>query len=170
MPLEKLDAVLAEAAQGEVVSAANLNSPDQVVIAGNAAAVARRWNSPRPLEPAERFCCGERSVPCALMKRGAGSAEARSGCDRVSRPECSADQQLASARGPHGAEAREGLFQQVPNPVRWSDSMRALASAGGDAICGGRRGSGAYRAATKHRRNACGVKFGEAADAEKLAT
>ena len=34
LPEGKLDAVLAEAAQGEVVTAANLNSPDQVVIAG----------------------------------------------------------------------------------------------------------------------------------------
>jgi [acyl-carrier-protein] S-malonyltransferase len=41
LPEGKLDAILAEAAQGEVVSAANLNSPDQVVIAGHAGAVAR---------------------------------------------------------------------------------------------------------------------------------
>src|SRR5689334_6212564 len=41
LPEGKLDAILAESAQGEVVSAANLNSPDQVVIAGNAAAVTR---------------------------------------------------------------------------------------------------------------------------------
>src|ERR1700687_86186 len=41
LPEGKLDAILAEAAQGEVVSAANLNSPDQVVIAGHAGAVNR---------------------------------------------------------------------------------------------------------------------------------
>src|SRR5690348_7712255 len=41
LPDGKLEGVLAEAAQGEVVTAANLNSPDQVVIAGHAAAVAR---------------------------------------------------------------------------------------------------------------------------------
>src|SRR5712691_9582564 len=41
LPEGKLDAILAEAAQGEVVSAANLNSPDQIVIAGHAAAVNR---------------------------------------------------------------------------------------------------------------------------------
>ncbi|HEY2845636.1 MAG TPA: ACP S-malonyltransferase, partial [Bryobacteraceae bacterium] len=40
-PLDKLDAVLAEAAQGEIVTAANLNSPDQIVIAGHTAAVHR---------------------------------------------------------------------------------------------------------------------------------
>ncbi|HYO84159.1 MAG TPA: ACP S-malonyltransferase, partial [Bryobacteraceae bacterium] len=37
----KLDSILAEAAQGEVVSAANFNSPDQIVIAGHAGAVGR---------------------------------------------------------------------------------------------------------------------------------
>jgi [acyl-carrier-protein] S-malonyltransferase len=41
LPEGKLEAILAEAAQGEVVSAANLNSPDQIVIAGHAGAVAR---------------------------------------------------------------------------------------------------------------------------------
>src|SRR5271167_4070560 len=41
LPEGALDRILAEAAQGEVVSAANLNSPDQVVIAGHAAAVQR---------------------------------------------------------------------------------------------------------------------------------
>jgi len=41
MPEDKLDAVLQEAAQGDIVTAANLNSPDQVVIAGHAAAVNR---------------------------------------------------------------------------------------------------------------------------------
>ena len=41
LPAEKLDSVLAEASQGEVVTAANFNSPDQVVIAGHAGAVNR---------------------------------------------------------------------------------------------------------------------------------
>src|SRR5579885_2488479 len=39
LPESSLDTILAEAAQGEVVTAANLNSPDQVVIAGHASAV-----------------------------------------------------------------------------------------------------------------------------------
>jgi [acyl-carrier-protein] S-malonyltransferase len=29
-----------------------------------------------------------------------------------------------------GAEAREGLYQQVPNPVRWAESVRYLAGQG----------------------------------------
>src|SRR6202011_2029516 len=41
LPEGKLEGILAAAAQGEVVSAANLNSPDQIVIAGHAGAVQR---------------------------------------------------------------------------------------------------------------------------------
>src|SRR5689334_11202451 len=44
LPEGKLDSILTEAAAGEVVSAANLNSPDQIVIAGHAAAVERAMN------------------------------------------------------------------------------------------------------------------------------
>jgi len=41
LPEGKLDTILQEAAQGEIVTAANLNSPDQIVIAGHASAVRR---------------------------------------------------------------------------------------------------------------------------------
>src|SRR5438477_3151986 len=41
LPEGALDSILAEAAQGEIVTAANLNSPDQIVIAGHAGAVGR---------------------------------------------------------------------------------------------------------------------------------
>src|SRR3974390_2738935 len=41
LPNGRLDTILAEAAQTEIVSAANLNSPEQVVIAGHAGAVGR---------------------------------------------------------------------------------------------------------------------------------
>jgi len=40
-PMERLEQILAESAQGEIVTAANFNSPEQVVIAGHAGAVAR---------------------------------------------------------------------------------------------------------------------------------
>src|SRR5207249_9183889 len=40
LPEEKLDSILSEAAQGEIVTAANLNSADQLVIAGHAGGVA----------------------------------------------------------------------------------------------------------------------------------
>src|SRR5258708_21129381 len=69
LPEGKLDAVLAEAAQGEVVSAANLNSPDQVVIAGHAAAVHRAVELAKAAG-ARRAVLLPVSAPfhCALMK------------------------------------------------------------------------------------------------------
>jgi [acyl-carrier-protein] S-malonyltransferase len=59
LPEGRLEAVLAEAAQGEVVNAANLNSPDQVVIAGHAAAVSRAVELAKAAGPArgEPCCC-----------------------------------------------------------------------------------------------------------------
>ena len=68
LPLEALDGILAEAAQGEVVSAANLNSPDQIVIAGH------RLPSNRAMELA-KTAGAKRVIPlpvsapfhCALM-------------------------------------------------------------------------------------------------------
>ena len=55
LPAGKLDSILAEAAQGEIVSAANLNSPEQVVIAGHAGAVGRAMELAKAR--GARFCC-----------------------------------------------------------------------------------------------------------------
>src|SRR5207237_2735063 len=69
LPEGKLDSVLAEAAQGEVVSAANLNSPDQVVIAGHAGAVSRAVELAKTAG-ARRAMLLQVSAPfhCPLMK------------------------------------------------------------------------------------------------------
>ena len=67
-----------------------------------------------------------------------------------------------------GAEAREGLFQQVPNPVLWANSIRALAAAGVTRFIE----VGAGGVLTGLLRNIdpslAGIKFGEAADWEKV--
>lgn len=52
---DQVKAICAEAAQGEVVEAVNFNSPGQVVIAGNTAAVERTMLPPKKPEP---------NVPC----------------------------------------------------------------------------------------------------------
>jgi [acyl-carrier-protein] S-malonyltransferase len=131
LPEGKLDAVLQEAAQGEVVSAANLNSPDQIVIAGHAVAVNRAVELAKAAG-ARRAVLLPVSAPfhCALMKPA--QERLRADLDAIE------FRDLAyplinnwQAREIHtGAEAREGLYQQVPNPVRWADSIRCLASLG----------------------------------------
>jgi len=69
LPEGKLEGVLEQAAQGEVVSAANLNSPDQTVIAGHAGAVARAMDLAKAAG-ARRAVLLPVSAPfhCALMK------------------------------------------------------------------------------------------------------
>ena len=133
LPEGKLDEVLENAAEGEVVTAANLNSPDQIVIAGNKGAVERAMALAKAAG-AKRAVALPVSAPfhCPLMK----PAQERLKVDL----DAAAFSDLAvplinnwQAREIRtGAEAREGLYQQVPNPVRWTESMQALASAGVD--------------------------------------
>jgi len=131
LPEDRLAGVLAEAAQGEVVSAANLNSPSQVVIAGHAAAV-RRAVELAKTAGARRAVLLPVSAPfhCALMKpaqeRLASDLDAIEFAD-LERPLVNNWQAREITTGP---EARESLYQQVPNPVRWSDSIRCLAARG----------------------------------------
>jgi [acyl-carrier-protein] S-malonyltransferase len=131
LPAGALEGILAEAAQGEVVTAANLNSPDQVVIAGNRGAVERAMELAKAAG-AKRAVALPVSAPfhCPLM----APAQARLKIDLDAT--AFADLRVPLVNNVEarviatGAEAREGLFQQVPNPVRWTDSMRALAPLG----------------------------------------
>ncbi len=169
LPLGKLDAILAEAAQGEIVTAANLNSPDQVVIAGHTAAVARAMELAKAAG-AKRAIALPVSAPfhCPLMTPAQ---------DRL-KPDLDATA-FADLRIPlinnwqarevrSGAEAREGLYQQVPNPVLWSDSIRALTASGTTRFI--EVGCGAVLTGLLRNIDASlvGQKFGEAADWEKL--
>jgi [acyl-carrier-protein] S-malonyltransferase len=131
LPEEKLAAVLSEAAQGEIVSAANLNSPDQIVIAGHAQAVRRAMDLAKAAG-AKRVVPLQVSAPfhCALMK----PAQERLKADLDAAVFSDLRTPLVNnwqAREIHaGTEAHEGLYQQVPNPVRWTDSMRYLGAQG----------------------------------------
>jgi [acyl-carrier-protein] S-malonyltransferase len=131
LPEGKLESILAEAAQGEVLSAANLNSPDQIVIAGHSAAVQRALELAKAAG-ARRAVLLPVSAPfhCSLMKpaqeqlaRDLNSTEFRD----LAVPLVN-NWQASLIRT--GAEAREGLYQQVPNPVRWTESIEELASEG----------------------------------------
>jgi len=175
LPADKLDAILAEAChtgdgQGEVVSPAGLNSPDQIVIAGHITAVNRAIELAKAAG-ARRAVLLPVSAPfhCALLK----PAQERM------KPELDATEfrdltiplinnwQAREVRT--GAEAREGLYHQIPNAVRWSESIALLASRGVTRFIE----VGAGAALTGMLRNIdpalTGLKFGEAADWEKLA-
>jgi [acyl-carrier-protein] S-malonyltransferase len=119
------------AAQGEVVSPANLNSPGQVVIAGHAAAVARAVEAAKA-RGAKRAILLNVSAPfhCALMR----PAQERLARD-LDRAEI-ADAEIplvnnADARLVRSAsEIREGLKRQVTAPVQWEQSVRVLRAEG----------------------------------------
>ncbi len=131
LPEGKLQAILEQAAQGEVVSAANFNSPDQVVIAGHAGAVGRAMELAKAAG-ARRAVPLPVSAPfhCALMKLAQERLKADlDGTDfrDLAFPLVN-NWQAREIRA--GAEAREGLYQQVPNPVRWVESVRYLSNQG----------------------------------------
>ncbi len=171
MPLEKLEVVLAEAAQGEVVSAANLNSPDQVVVAGTKGAVDRAMELAKAAG-AKRVVPLPVSAPfhCALMTPA--QVRLRADLDATNFADLAVplinNWQAREIRT--GAEAREGLYQQVPNTVRWTESIGALQAAGVDRWF--EVGAGAVLAGLLRQilpGTKC-ISFGEAKDLEKLNT
>ena len=127
----QVEAVCAEAAQGQVVSPANFNSSTQTVIAGHAAAVDRALNLARE-QGVRRAVLLMVSAPfhCALMK----PAEEKLAPDLLAtdfRPlqvplVNNVDARLL--RNPE--EAREGLRRQVTAPVEWAGAMQQLIKAG----------------------------------------
>jgi [acyl-carrier-protein] S-malonyltransferase len=169
MPLEKLDGVLTEAAQGEVVTAANLNSPDQIVIAGHAGAVNRAVELAKAAG-AKRAILLPVSAPfhCPLMKPA--QEQLRADLDRTEFRDLDVplvnNWQAREIRT--GAEAREGLYQQVPNPVLWSASVAFLAAQGVTKFVEVGPGGVLTGLLRNINPSLTGVKFGEASDWEKL--
>ena len=169
LPEGTLDAILQEAAQGEVVTAANLNSPDQIVIAGHTAAVNRAVELAK-VAGAKRAVLLPVSAPfhCPLMKpaqeRLAGDLNLTAFSDlKVPLINNWQAREISSA-----ADAREGLYEQVPNPVRWMDSIRFLAAQGVGRFI--EVGAGAVLTGLLRNIDPAlkGAKFGEPADLEKL--
>ena len=169
LPEDKLASVLAEAAQGEVVEAANLNSPDQIVISGDAAAVNRACELAK-LAGARRAVLLPVSAPfhCSLMKPAQQRLAADLNETRFGDLDVPLVNNWQARVVTSGEDARRGLFEQVPNPVRWAETVRLLASLG--VLRTIEVGAGAVL--TGLLRNIQpeiqGAKFGEATDWEKL--
>jgi len=120
-----------EAAEGEVVSAANLNGAGQIVIAGTAAAVARAGERAKALG-AKRAIPLTVSAPfhCALMK----PAEVRLTPELRNVP--AADPRVPVVANVDATPKRtaaasiDALIQQIASPVRWEDVVKRLESEG----------------------------------------
>jgi [acyl-carrier-protein] S-malonyltransferase len=136
LPDGKLDDILAKAAEGEIVSAANLNSPDQIVIAGHDAAVKRAAQLAKAAG-AKRAILLPVSAPfhCELMRPAQEKLKADLDATEFRDLTVPLVNNFEAREIRSGEEARAGLYQQVPNPVRWLESMRHLEAQGvGEAI------------------------------------
>jgi len=169
LPEGKLDGILAEAAQGEVLAAANFNSPAQIVIAGHKGAVERAVELAKAAG-ARKAVMLPVSAPfhCPLMRPAQERLKADLDATEFRDLEIPLVNNWQAREIRTAAEAREGLYQQVPNPVRWEESVRRLAAQGVDRAieCGpGKVLTGLLRAID---RNIKCVPFGEPGDWEKV--
>jgi len=131
MELEKVVAVCQEAAQGEVCSPANINSPEQIVISGNTAAV-ERGAKLADQRGAKRAKVLPVSAPfhCSLMKPAQDRLEVDLNQLKTQKPVypvvCNVEASLVS----DDMRARETLVAQVTGSVKWEQSMRLLIEKG----------------------------------------
>lgn len=131
LPEGKLDDILAEAAQGEVVTPANFNSPDQIVIAGHAGAVRRAMELAKA-SGAKRAIELPVSAPfhCPLMRPAQDRLKTDLDATAFNELQTPLVNNWQAREVRIGTDAREGLYQQVPNPVRWTETIGLLASQG----------------------------------------
>jgi len=131
MQLEKVAAICQEAAQGEVCSPANINSPEQIVISGNTAAV-ERGTKLADERGAKRAKLLPVSAPfhCSLMKPAQDRLEADLNALKTQKPVypvvCNVEASLVSDE----IRARKTLVAQVTGSVKWEPSMRLLIEKG----------------------------------------
>ena len=121
----------AEAAEGEIVSPANLNGAGQVVIAGAAAAVARASERAKALG-AKRAIPLQVSAPfhCALMTPAEERLSPELRALNVSSPRVPVVANVDAEPKLDGPSAIEALIRQIASPVRWEDVMRRLVAEG----------------------------------------
>jgi [acyl-carrier-protein] S-malonyltransferase len=129
--MDRLEAVFREAAQGEVVSVANLNSPGQIVIAGHAGAVARSVELARD-QGARKAVPLPVSAPfhCSLMDPAAESLEPVLNTVEMSTPSIPVFANVDAVPVRTGRRAREALLEQVSSPVLWTDVITRMIDAG----------------------------------------
>ena len=124
-------AVCLQAAQYEVCEAVNFNSPGQVIIAGNKAAVERCMELAKA-KGAKRALVLPVSVPshCALMKPAAIKLAEYLKNVMVNTPRIQVLQNADVAAYNDANKIKDALVRQLYSPVRWVESIQALQIAG----------------------------------------
>jgi [acyl-carrier-protein] S-malonyltransferase len=127
--------VCAEAAQGEVVGVANINSPGQIVIAGHRAAVERAVAG-AAARGGRKSVMLPVSAPfhCALMKPAADRLAGELDRVAVSAPRIRIVRNVDGGVTTSADEVKPFLLQQVASPVRWTDCVERLAREGAAAF------------------------------------
>ena len=121
----------AKAEEGEVVSAVNFNSPGQVVIAGNKAAVERAGILCKEAG-AKRVLPLPVSVPshCALMKSAAEALEKELNNITFKSPDIPVINNVDVSIMTSEEDIKNALVRQLYSPVRWTETIELLASNG----------------------------------------
>lgn len=127
----KIGEVCAEAAQGEVLEPANLNSPGQIVIAGHRAAVERGMALAKA-KGAKIVKMLPMSAPshCSLMKSAAELLRGRLSGVRLQSPQVPVVQNADVQAFSDPERIRRALVEQLYRPVRWIEVVRFLAANG----------------------------------------
>lgn len=128
-----------EAAQGGVVEAVNFNAPGQVVIAGAREPVERAVEAAKR-RGAKRAVALPVSVPShsSLMSSAAQRLGERLATVDLRPPRIRFVSAVDTAQHTEPADLRQLLVRQLSSPVRWSETVHALAAGGTGAIveCG----------------------------------
>lgn len=128
-----------DVARGDIVSAVNFNSPGQVVIAGQAAAVERAVESAKA-KGAKRAVMLPVSVPshCQLMEPAAQKLAQRLQDIEIKIPTIPVLSNVDVRSVTSADQVRDGLIRQLYNPVRWVETIEQMAKQGIDTLieCG----------------------------------
>jgi len=124
-------AVCADCAQGQVAEAVNFNTPEQTVIAGHVAAVHRAIEAAKS-RGAKRAVLLPVSAPfhCTLMKPAAERLRGRIGEIELAPPRIPVINNVDAAAPVDADAIRDALVRQAASPVRWVETMRAMAAMG----------------------------------------
>ena len=135
LDVEQARAVCVEAAAGEVLEAVNLNAPGQVVIAGHRTAV-ERGMALAMTRGAKRALMLPMSVPshCELMRPAAEKLASALKGVTCNVPATTVIQNADVRAFSTAEQIKQALVEQLYRPVRWIETIKAIAAGGADTI------------------------------------
>lgn len=131
LEVDAVNEACAEAAQGEIVQAANLNAPGQIVVAGAKAAVERAIDAAKR-RGAKRAMMLPVSAPfhCALMRPAAERLAGRLAEIKIETPRIDVLNNVDVAVYDDPEKIRDALVRQAYLPVRWIELVQDMARRG----------------------------------------